>query len=180
MVTNMSAATMLALFSTLAVTSAGCLVSVEVDAPEIEVTQHDVLFDGVPRPATAGDVALVRSYSQAHDKLDLPDDINPEVRALGVSLTAKRGIQDFMFIHNLRVTMSDETHAPVELIAYQQQPGAVPASVLNVDCANPVNTLEAWRTDAATFTIEVAGDLPEQEWAADIAVRFAGKIKYQR
>ena len=57
------------------------------------------------------------SYAQTHGKLDLPADLNPEVRALGVSLVAKRGIQDFAFIHSLRVTMSDGRHEPVELVS---------------------------------------------------------------
>ena len=35
------------------------------------------------------------------------------------------------------------------------------------------------KTDSATFTVEVAGPLPTQEWAIDLSVRFAGKIKYK-
>jgi hypothetical protein len=46
--------------------------------------------------------------------------------------------------------------------------------------ANPVNALEKWKTDAALFTIDVAGSLPEKDWAVDLSVHFAGKFHYQR
>jgi hypothetical protein len=159
--------------------AAGCGISVEADVPEVEVTQKGLAFDGVPLGGLLGDVSIVQSFSQKHEKLELPDGLDTEVKALGVSLTAKSGIQDFAFIHNLRLTMTDGTHTPVELINYQQQPGAAPSGVLTMESANPVNTLDQWKTDSATFTVEVAGSLPSDPWTVDLGIRFAGKIKYQ-
>jgi hypothetical protein len=163
----------------LAATAGGCVMSVEADIPEVEVTQHDLAFAGVPLGGILGDVSMTRSFSQKHEKLDLPDGIDSEVKALGVSLIAKNGVKDFGFIHNLRLTMSDDTHAPVELINYQQDANAKPSAVLTMQSANPVNTLEQWKTDRATFTIEVAGTLPDADWTVDLAIRFSGKVKYK-
>jgi len=43
----------------------GCSLQVEADVPEVEITQHDVTFQGVgSTTAGAGDVALARSFSQ--------------------------------------------------------------------------------------------------------------------
>jgi hypothetical protein len=171
-----------ALFSMLMVllagVAAGCGVSVEADVPEVVVTQRDLAFDGVPLAGLIGDVSITRSFSQEHKKLELPDQLDSHVTALGVVLTAKSGITDFSFIHNLRVTMSDEIHDPIELAAYQQDPSAAPSGVLSMKSANPVNTLEAWKTNSATFTVEVAGTLPPQGWSVDLAIHFAGTIKY--
>jgi len=158
--------------------AAGCGVSVEADVPEIEVTQHGLAFDGVPVAALIGDVSMTRSFSQEHKKLEMPDGLDSEVKALGITLTADSGIQDFSFIHNLRLSMSDDVHPPIELIDYQQDPAAPASNVLTLSSANPVNTLDQWKTDSATFTIEVAGTLPPQAWTVDLAIRFAGSVKY--
>jgi hypothetical protein len=169
---------LLGALSLLSLASGGCMMQVEADVPEMEITQHDLKFDGVAL-GDLGDVSLSKSFSQKHQRLDLPAGIDTEVKAMGVTLTAKRGIETFDFLKNLRLTMSDDVHAPVELINYQRAEDAQSTNVLTMESANPVNTLEQWKTDSATFTVEVAGPLPTQEWAIDLSVRFAGKIKYK-
>ncbi|HEY2730356.1 MAG TPA: hypothetical protein VGK52_10470 [Polyangia bacterium] len=162
-----------------AVTAAGCMLQVEADVPEVEITQHDVVFAGVPAATGLGDVSLTKSFSQQHQRLDLPAGLTTEVKAMGVTLTAKSGIDNFDFLKNMRVTMSDGVHDPVELVDYQRVDGAPSTNVLTVESANPVNTLDEWKTDSATFTVEVAGGLPPGDWTMDVAVRFAGKIVYK-
>jgi hypothetical protein len=158
----------------------GCTLQVEADVPEVEITQHDVMFQGVaPSTAGAGDVALARSFSQQHQRLELPANLKTEMKAMGVTLTAKSGIENFDFLKNMRVTMSDGVHAPVELIDYQRADGAPSTNVLTIESANPVNTLDQWKTDAANFTLEVAGPLPAVDWSLDVSVRFAGKLVYK-
>jgi hypothetical protein len=170
------------LFGALALLSlpaGGCMMQVEAEAPEVEITQHDLKFDGVNLAGNGlGDLSLSKSFSQQHQRLDLPAGLDSEVKALGITLTAKSGIENFDFLKNLRLTMSDDVHPPVELVNYQRVDGAPSTNVLTMESANPVNTLDQWKTDSATFTIEVAGSLPSQDWAVDLAVRFAGKIKY--
>lgn len=167
-----------ALFLLAASTAAGCGISVEADVPEIEVTQRDLGFEGVPISSLIGDVSLTKTFSQQHEKLELPDGIDSHVKALGITLTAKTGIQDFSFLHNLRLTMTDDVHTPIELISYQQDPNVPPSNVLEMTSTNPADTLEQWKTNSATFTVEVAGTLPATDWTVDLAVRFAGSVKY--
>lgn len=157
----------------------GCMVQVEADVPEVDITQHDVKFEGVPAAANLGDVSMTKTFSQQHQRLELPSGLTTEVKAMGVTLTAKSGIDNFDFLKNMRVTMSDGVHDPVELVAYQRVDGAPSTNVLTVESANPVNTLDEWKTDSATFTVEVAGGLPPGDWSMDVAVRFAGKIVYK-
>jgi hypothetical protein len=158
----------------------GCSLQVEADVPEVEITQHDVVFQGVaPAAAGLGDVSLAKSFSQQHQRLELPSGLTTEVKAMGVTLSAKSGIENFDFLKNMRVTMSDGVHDPVELIDYQRVDGAPSTNVLTIESANPVNTLDQWKTDAATFTLEVAGALPTGDWSLDVSVRFAGKLVYK-
>ena len=163
----------------LSLATGGCMMEVEADVPDVEITQHDLVFTGVPAASGLGDVSLSKSFSQKHQRLDLPAGLDTEVKALGVTLTAKTGVENFDFLQNLRLTMSDDVHDPVELINYQRDPNAPSTNVLSMPSANPVNTLDQWKTDSATFTVELAGALPAQDWKVDLAVRFAGKIKYK-
>jgi hypothetical protein len=170
---------LLGAFALASLTVGGCMLQVEADVPEVEITQHDVVFAGVPAAAGLGDVSLTKSFSQQHQRLELPAGLTTEVKAMGVTLTAKTGIDNFDFLKNMRVTMSDGVHDPVELVDYQRVDGAPSTNVLTVESANPVNTLDQWKTDSATFTVEVAGSLPPGDWSLDAAVRFAGKIVYK-
>jgi hypothetical protein len=164
-----------------AAASAGCMVSVEAEIPDVEVTQKGLAFSGVPIGGALGDVSTTQSFSQEHDALDLPDGLTSEVKALEVSLTARQGVSDFSFVHFLRLTMSDGNNATaLELINYERDESAAPSPVLKMVAANPVNALEKWKTRSALFTIDVAGTLPAHDWIADVTVRFGGKIRYQR
>ena len=161
-----------------ALTAAGCMLQVEADVPEVEITQHDVVFAGVPAATGLGDVSLTKSFSQQHQRLDLPAGLTTEVKAMGVTLTAKSGIDNFDFLKDMQLTMSDGVHPAVQLIDYQRVDGAPSTNVLTIESANPVNTLDEWKTDTATFTVTMAGALPPADWSLDVAVRFAGKLVY--
>ena len=166
----------------LAAGACGCMVSVDAEIPDVEVTQKGLTFAGVPVGSALGDVSLSRSFSQTHDKLELPEGLTSEVKALDVSLTAKNGITDFGFVRYLRLTMSDDASNAnaIELINNEKDPSATASAVLKMVSANPLNALEKLKTESALFTIDVAGTLPDHDWAVDITVRFAGKIHYQR
>jgi len=175
-----SAPVLVGAFALASLAAGGCMLQVEADVPEVEITQHDVTFQGVPAAAAnIGDVALTKSFSQQHQRLELPQGLTTEVKAMGVTLTAKSGIDNFDFLKNMRISMSDGTHEPVELVNYERVDGAPSTNVLTIESANPVNTLDEWKTDVATFTVDVAGGLPPGDWSLDVAVRFAGKIVYK-
>ena len=158
----------------------GCMLQVEADVPEVEITQHDVAFHAIaPANVDVGDVALTQTFTQQHQKLDLPAGLTTQVKAMGVTLTAKSGIENFDFLKNMRLTMSDGVHPPVELINYERVDGAPSTNVLTIESANPVDTLEQWKTDSANFALDVAGAMPTNDWTIDVSVRFAGKIVYK-
>ncbi len=165
----------------LAAVASGCL-TVEAEIPEVEITQRGIMFKGVP-PIAESDVSMTTSYSQDHGKLDLPSGFSTEVKTLGVTLTATGGVDDLSFIHYLRITMSaegDETafQDPIEIGLYEPAAGTTVGDRISLATLNPIDVLDAWQTESATFTLEIAGTLPAHDWTGDVTVRFAGTAKY--
>jgi hypothetical protein len=158
-----------------------CTISVEADVPDIEVTQHDVNFTGIPLAGRIGDVATELTFTQDKPSLGLPKEIDTSVKAVQVELTARTGITSFDFLRSLRVTMApnDGSSAPVELINYERVGVGSVGGTLSIPSQNPVNILDQWKTDSAKFTVALSGTLPEQDWSVDLSVHFAGKLSYK-
>jgi hypothetical protein len=159
--------------------AAGCGVSIEAELPEVEVTQHGIVFPRAKDSDVIGDQSMAKSYSQEHDKIEFPDGINSDVRTLSVKLRATGGVPDLSFIHYLRVTMSaNDGSDAMELGVYEPAAAAVVGNEIGLTTLNPINIFDAWNTESATFTLEIAGALPRTDWTGDVVVRFAGKVKY--
>ncbi len=159
--------------------------SVDAHLPEVEVTQHDVSFQGVPFLDGQTEAALSHTFTQKPPRLDIPKDLFSEVRALNVELTAKSGVPDLSFIRYLRVTVApagaaSETAAPIEVIDYTRPEGATIGSTLSLPCPKTPDVLEAWKADKVSFTVDLVGTLPAARWSTDVKVRYAGKVKYER
>lgn len=158
----------------------GCMLSVEAEVPDVEVTQHDVAFPGIPNAAQLGDLSTGMSFTQERPALDLPKGIDSSVQAVSIELVAKTGITNFDFLKALRITMVPKGGSePIELINYEKANGAAVGKKLTIASKNPVNILEQWKADSATFTVEVAGTLPETNWTIDMSVHFAGKASFK-
>jgi hypothetical protein len=158
---------------------AGCALSVEAEIPEVTVTQRGLTFKGVP-DFGIGDVSMEKSFSQDHSKIELPDGLDSEVKTLAVTLRATSGVSDMSFLKLLRVTMSSANIAePVELGSYEAVPGAAATNEINLTSLNPIDIFDAWNTDSATFTLQLAGSLPTTDWTADVIVRFSARAKYE-
>lgn len=161
--------------------SGACMISVEAEMPDVEVTQHDLSFTGVPQAGLLGDVSTEMSFTQKRPDLHLPKGLESSVQAVKVNLVAKSGVQNFDFLRALRITMApqDGSTEAVELINYEKDPGAVVGSTLSIPSINPVNILDQWKADSAVFTVQIGGTLPEQTWTIDMHVHFAGKVSYK-
>ena len=158
----------------------GCMLSVQADVPEVQVTEHDIAFAGVPNAGLLGDLSMGMSFTQERPGLSLPAALDSTVQEVKVELRAKTGIPDFSFLRALRVTMTpkDSTAAPVELVSYEKTDGSVAGTTLTIPSKNPVNILDQWKADSAIFSFEVAGTLPEQDWTIDMSVFFKGQLSY--
>ncbi len=159
--------------------AAGCGLSIEAEIPDVEVTQRGIVFPGVSSASVVGDQSMAKSFSQEHDRIEFPDGINSDVRTLSVKLRATGGVADLSFIHYLRVTMSaNDGSEAIELGVYEPAPGTSAGREISLTTLNPINIFDAWNTESAKFTLEVAGALPQADWTGDVVVRFSGKVKY--
>ena len=100
---------------------------------------------------------MTKSFSQEHGKLNLA--VRPRLRGQDAVGDAEgdRGRRGFLsFIHHLRVTMTADGggSSPIELGIYQPA-GAAAGRELTLSTLNPINILDAWNADSATFTLEV-------------------------
>jgi len=165
---------------TLSTMSGACALSVEAEAADIEVTQHDVAFDGVPFGGQIGDVSTGMSYSQQLPDIKFPEGLDSTVKAVKIDVIARQGITNFDFLRLLHVTMRDKAgkRAPIELINYEKADGATVGNTLSIPSGNPINVMEQWKDKNVTFDVQVAGTLPEQAWKVDISVHFSGKVSY--
>jgi hypothetical protein len=167
------------LAAALAAAAGGCSVSVEAEVPDLAVTQHDVVVNGIPMAGRLGDVSTHFTFTQKLPSLDLPDSVESQVESAKIELTAKRGIADFSFLKALRVTITPSgSPAPIELLEYEKKDGAVVGKTLLADSLNAVDILKQWK-DTAVFDLQVAGALPESDWAIDLTVHFNGKFSYK-
>jgi hypothetical protein len=159
----------------------GCALSVDAEVPEVEITQRNLTFSGSLAGIAPGDLAMSRSFSQSHSKLLFPAGFASEVRVLGVSLVAGAGIDDFSFVHLVRVSMSDDSgvRPATQIVDYREAAEARRGPILDVANAAPADVLDQLGTDSATFAVEVAGALPEQDWTIDVSVRLAASLRYQ-
>jgi len=153
---------------------------VQAEAPSVTIHQKELVFDGVPTDvmAAVGSTSMTKSFSQSHSKLDLPSGLTPTVDALSLTLTAKSGIANLDFVRAMRITMSGGG-TPVTLVDYEKSADAAPVGrSLTVQSLNPANVFEQWKSDMATFTLTVAGDLPPDAWTVDADITFSGHLDY--
>ena len=173
----------LVLALTLAAAGAASCAKVEADVPQAEVTQKSVAFRGFPGSSQLGEVAFTQSYTLTSDDMSWAKDLNSEVYAYEVELTAVGEVQDLSFIHYARITMTDgsdgATTPPVEIVNYERPADVVASPVLSVPTTYPINVSEVWAAKKVIITMELAGIFPEQDWAADVTLHMSGKISYK-
>jgi hypothetical protein len=161
----------------LALAVAGC--SASADLPEVVVRQSDVAFVGVPRIPGITDTNQTLTTSFDHPKgFELPDFMNPELRPLGASITGRGTMNDLSFIEGVTLTLSSRApDAPPPLVVANYQSSDTDVGrVLPLETANDADVLEYWTTEDAYYEVSLWGVLPENDWAIDVTVSFAGEL----
>lgn len=176
--TNISLTGLVAIFS-LAVASCA---QVDADIPDTKVTQRAVSFQGIPGAQTVGEVSITQSFTVNSDDLSWAKDLNSDVYAYEVELTAVSGVSDLSFIRLARITMSsgeDPSIQPIEVINYTRPAEFTPSAVLDVPTTQPINVTTVWAAKKLVFTLYLTGVFPEQDWAADVTLHMSGKLSYK-
>jgi len=155
----------------------GC--SASADIPEVEVTQTDIAFSGLPHIPGIDLPNTVTTSFDHPDGLSLPDSLNPQLHALSGSITARGAMQDLSFLEGLTLSIAsraDGAPAPQVVASYARPSPAFPGPVIRLVTDGDANMLEYWSTKDAYYEVTLWGSLPEEDWAIDVTVSFAGEI----
>jgi hypothetical protein len=61
---------------------------------------------------------------------------------------------------------------------YERNEEAPSSSVIDVNIPAPVDIATVWSADKTVIELQMAGQLPEQDWTVDVTLNLSGKISY--
>lgn len=159
----------------------GCM-SVEGEFPEVEMTRHNLRIAGVVTPDPSRTMAHTVTFEHPYTALEVPDEIQSELRPVRCVLTAGDGVEDLGFIEGftLSISAAESTGLPSEeVFAYERDETEPDGPVVSAEAVNRPNVLGYWETGTTVYTLSVYGRLPPQDWSLDVSVVFAGKAKFE-
>jgi hypothetical protein len=173
-----------------AVLVVGCAPSVEIDAPDIEITQPNLPFPAAPASAGPG-TSVTAPFKFATNKLgsSKPDAGTlkniERLQITRVVLKANSGIEDFSFLDHLTVlaaNKSDTTQSSpewpvIQIVDYQASPDVQVGAELQIPLDPPVDMLPLWGHTWLYLTITATGDPPKTNWSADVVFSLSLKIR---
>jgi hypothetical protein len=163
----------------LAALTGGCSPSFEADLPDVEIAQHGLKMTGVPGAAQVGDSSVTSSFtfsSSAWAKR-----MNSEILVRKVTITAGDSLPNLDFIKVARVTAAAPAISEVttDLVNYERSEDAPSSSAIEVSLPAPINVTSLWSANQLVIELQVAGQLPEQDWTVDLALNLSGSITYK-
>jgi hypothetical protein len=155
----------------------GC--SASADIPEIVVTQSDIAFEGVPRIPGFTDFSMTVTTSFEHPEgFDLPEFLNPKLRPLTGSITGVDDM-DLSFLEELTLTLAsraEDAPPPTVLASYVRTSAGLVGRVVQMETDRDSDVVEYWSTKDAYYDVTLSGLLPEDAWAIDVSIAFAGQL----
>jgi len=163
----------------LAALTGGCSPSFEADLPDVEITQRGLKMAGVPGAALLGDTSVTSSFTFSLSKS--AKSMNSKVLVHQVTLTASSGVPNLDFIKNARVTAAAPaiSESATDLVNYERSQDAPSSASVEVTMPAPVDITSLWSAGQVVVELQVAGQLPEQDWTVDVTVKVSGNITYE-
>jgi hypothetical protein len=164
----------------LAALVSGCSPSFEADVPDIEITQRGLKIPGVPQTPPVGDVSVTSSFALSSCNTAWARKMNSDILVHQVRIVASGSLPDLDFVDLARVTAANPAspESPTELLSYDRSEVAPSSSDIDVSMSAPIDITALWSTDQAVIELQVAGQLPEQDWTVDLTLRLSGKMAY--
>jgi hypothetical protein len=160
------------------VSGLGC--SASADIPEVVVTRNDIAFMGVPRIPGITDGSHTVSTTFDHPKgFELPDFLNPELRALSANITGRGDMEDLSFLDGMTLTLASRSQGappPTVVASYERDPGSTGfvGRVVQLEIDEDSNVVEYWSTKNAYYDVTLWGTLPDADWSIDFSMAFTG------
>ena len=165
----------------LATMAGACTLSIEANMPEVEVTQHGVKMQGVPKANLLGDVSVTTSFTFSSSNTAWAKRMNSEVFLHQVSVAATGGLPNLDFVKVAHLTMADSTSSEktTEIASYDRGENAQSSSIIEVSMPTPIDITPLWAADDTIVELQMAGRLPEKSWTVDVTLKLGGKITYK-
>jgi hypothetical protein len=164
----------------LAALTGGCSPSFEADLPDVEITQHGLKMAGVPGAAQVGDTSVTSSFTFSSSAW--AKHMNSAVFVHQVTITAGGSLANLDFIKSARVTaaaapaLSEGTTAIVD---YERSADAPSSAAIQVSLPVPIDLTSLWSANQLVIELQVAGQLPEQDWTVDLTLNLSGNMTYK-
>ena len=165
----------------LAALASACSLSVEAAVPEVEITQRGLKMSGVPKAKLIGDISVSSSFAFSSSNTAWAKRMNSQVFVREVSVAGTGELSDLDFVKFARLTMADPTDSKgsTEIVSYDRCDEARSSSVIEVSMPAPIDITPLWSADKTVIELQLAGRLPEDDWAVDVTLKLAGKITYK-
>ncbi len=98
-----------------------------------------------------------------------------------ITIAASGSVPNLDFVDFARVTAANPAipDSATEILSYARSEAAPSGSAIDVSMATPIDITSLWSADKAVIELQVAGQLPEQDWTVDVTLNLSGKMTYQ-
>jgi hypothetical protein len=160
--------------------ASGCSPSFEADLPDVEITQRGLKIAGVPEAALVGDVSVASAFTLSASTVPWAKRLNAEVRVHQVAIAASDERSDLGIIAFARVTAANPAipGSAAELLSYARTENPS-GSAIEVSLPTPVDITSLWSSNQVLVELQVAGQLPKQDWTVDVTLSLSGRITGQ-
>lgn len=158
-----------------------CAPSFEANLPDVEITQRGLKVPAMPATMSAGRVSTSGTFLVSSSDTAWAKRMNSNVRVHRVTLVASGGQPSLDFIECARMTVSTLGHpeGAIEIMSYERVADARSGSAIEVDIPLPNDITIPWTTDQTVIELQVAGQLPTQDWTVDVTLKLSGEITYK-
>lgn len=169
----------------------GCTPSVEIDAPDIEVTQPNLQFPALPAGVPEGTPLPPVVFAISTAKLGATNNSDAgtlkkiqRLQITRVVFKADPGIDNFTFLTHLTVRAATTWSGAqlssdpdtLTIVDYQAPADGAIGTELQMPVSPPVNLLPLWAHTWLYLAITVSGDLPRVPWSVDVVFSLSLKL----
>ncbi|HJX65102.1 MAG TPA: hypothetical protein VJ860_14260 [Polyangia bacterium] len=169
---------LLSAVSVLAALFSGC--SFEADLSDLQITQHGLIVPGVPQTTLGSPSSTRSSFPLSSADVAWAKGMKTDVLVHQVRIVASDSLFTLDFIDWARVTAAapSSSESAIPIMNYERTEQAPSSTVIDVSIPSPVNITTVWSADETVIELQMAGQLPEEDWTVDVALNLSGKITY--
>lgn len=162
----------------LALSSAACLSSVDVQAHDIEIIRPGLRFDGTPVPMPNVTLSTATTFELDSSNLSWAKRFDSKVRVKGVRVVPVDGVQDLGFIESATITLAGTSNPQAGItIGRYQRMATQPLTVqLEMNNPEPVDVSGLWSERRIQITLAITGQLPAVPWTVDVTLELDGEF----